>query len=570
MNAQQLLQHFERISEAPDAIPRLRRFILDLAVRGILVEQDPSDEPAEAELIEARRRLERAAQITKRLRWKRSGRIETSKIAKEVPSGWTPARVNDTGLYINGLAFKPSDWKQSGLPIIRIQNLTDPVKEFNYAQGQYPEEVIVQNGDLLVSWSATLEAFKWERGQGVLNQHIFRVIAEDKLASRDFLLLLLRNAIREMADGEHAHGLVMTHINRGPFLDHIVLIPPLAEQHRIVARVDELMSLCDQLEAAKAEREKCRDSLAAASLQGLNQPAEEEETFREHARFTFSNLPRITTRATHIKQLRQTILNLAVRGKLVEQDPGDETAEELLKRIADGKAERKANTGDARIKPEKNPVAEDLPMLLPDGWAAQSFQNLFLFIDYRGNTPPKTAEGIPLITAKNIRMGFLNREPREYISTETFKSWMTRGIPENGDLFFTTEAPLANVCLNEIKEPFALAQRAICFQPYAKIDTRYIMFALMSDIMQSLIDAHATGMTAKGIKAAKLKPLPIPLPPLAEQHRIVAKVDELMTLCDQLEAHITGTEQDSRRFLESVLAEALAPGIDLSAEAQVA
>jgi type I restriction enzyme, S subunit len=190
------------------------------------------------------------------------------------------------------------------------------------------------------------------------------------------------------------------------------------------------------------------------------------------------------------------------------------------------------------------------------------FENLFLFIDYRGNTPPKADAGVPLITAKNIRMGYLNREPREYISNSTFKTWMTRGFPEIGDLFFTTEAPLANICLNAIEEPFALAQRAICFQPYAEVDTKFLMFAVMSDVMQSLIDKHATGMTARGIKAAKLKPLPIPIPPLDEQHRIVGKVDELMAICDELEASLTAGEKARSRLLDALLHEALEPLVD--------
>ena len=122
-------------------------------------------------------------------------------------------------------------------------------------------------------------------------------------------------------------------------------LPPLAEQHRIVAKVDELMALCDQLEAAKTVREQSRDRLVAACLHRLNSPDDTRETdmpdlpaqqadaFRDHARFVFEHLPRLTARPEHIKQLRQTILNLAVRGKLVPQDLNDEPAAELFKRI---------------------------------------------------------------------------------------------------------------------------------------------------------------------------------------------------------------------------------------------
>src|SRR5262249_30183851 len=140
-------------------------------------------------------------------------------------------------------------------------------------------------------------------------------------------------------------------------LNHIVLIPPLAEQHRIVAKVDELLALCDRLEAARAECEATRDRLMAASLARLNAP--DPDTFRDDARFALDALPTLTARPDQTTQLRQTILNLAARGKLVPQDPNDEAASQLLKRIAAGKAERKRTTGDARINlatPDPNPA----------------------------------------------------------------------------------------------------------------------------------------------------------------------------------------------------------------------
>ena len=267
-----------------------------------------------------------------------------------------------------------------------------------------------------------------------------------------------------------------------------------------------------------------------------------------NAQRLLAHFDRVVDAPDAVPRLRRFVLDLAVRGKLVEQDPADEPALELLTRISSGKATLKRETGDRRIKQAIDPQKDDYPVPLPVTWQVQCFGNLFLFIDYRGKTPPKTNDGIPLITAKNVRSGVLNREPREFIDEATYSTWMTRGLPQIGDLFFTSEAPLGNVCQNDIEEPFALAQRVICLRPFGKINTRYLMFAIMSNVSQTLIREHSTGLTAKGIKSAKLKLLPIPVPPLEEQYRIATRVDELMALCNQLDQARAAREATRNRL----------------------
>ena len=172
-----------------------------------------------------------------------------------------------------------------------------------------------------------------------------------------------------------------------------------------------------------------------------------------------------------------------------------------------------------------------------DNWEEVTLEEHIKFIDYRGRTPKKTEAGLRLITAKNVRMGYLRRDPEEYVSPDTYDSWMTRGIPKNGDVLFTTEAPLGLVCQLDTSEKVVLAQRIITMQPDRDIvDPSYLAFVLRSTLLQNRIHEKGTGATAKGIKASLLKKIIIPLPPLAEQNLIVEKLNSILVETNQLES----------------------------------
>jgi type I restriction enzyme S subunit len=537
MNTDVLLAYYERIAEAPDAIARLRRFVLDLAVRGRLVPQDLAETSSLQALGEAQQRIKAAAERASRLRWHASKPVEPNNEPRDLPRGWVAARINDTGLYINGLAFKPSDWKPRGLPIIRIQNLTDPSKEFNFAEGSFPAEVIVEPGDILVSWSATLDAFKWNRGRGILNQHIFRVIRDEGLTHPDFLLMLLQHAIRTMADGDHARGLVMTHINRGPFLNYVIGIPPLAEQRRIAAKVAELMALCDQLEAARAAREATRDRLTAASLARLNTP--DPETFPADARFALDALPALTTRPDQIKQLRQTILNLAVRGKLVPQDPSTEPASGLMKRIREW--QRQAIL-QKKIRAPRKPLTaikhEECPYRCPTGWSFVRLGEIIYIQSGDGLTAANMKDGPVPVFGGNGISGYHNQSnvdrPTIVIGRVGYYCGSVHVTPPRA--WVTDNAFITHFSHNEI-----------C--------SRFLVLLLNGTNLKE--DENATAQPV--ISGSKIYPIVVGLPPLAEQHRIVAKVDELMALCDAIEASLTTATTVRTCLLEATLRETLQP-----------
>lgn len=256
-----------------------------------------------------------------------------------------------------------------------------------------------------------------------------------------------------------------------------------------------------------------------------------------------------------IKKLRELILELAVRGKLVPQDQNNEPASELL-RSNEKRKQELAKNGSMKTSANGNINVADYYLETPKNWSWIRLGNLAKFIDYRGKTPKKTESGIRLITAKNIKKGFIDLNPEEFIAEQDYQSWMTRGFPKNGDILFTTEAPLGNAAIIDLNDKFALAQRSICFQWHIPEISPFMLIQILAKPFQSQLNDQSTGMTATGIKAAKLKEIPVILPPMLEQKKVVARVKELMSLCDQLEQQSL-TSLDAHHQLVATLLETL-------------
>ncbi len=289
------------------------------------------------------------------------------------------------------------------------------------------------------------------------------------------------------------------------------------------------MALCDRLEAAQAERERRRDRLVAASRGRLSQPAEDDaKTFRDHARFHLDHLQRLATRVEHVQKLRAAIHSLAVRGLVIRQDlPTDNTAEPQL----------------------------------PIGWnLLRCAEVCSSIVDGDHNPPHRQLFGVPHLTARNVSGGRISLDGCTFISQEDFEKVKRRYMPKENDVLLTCVGTLGRTAVVPSGSVFSADRNLAALRPIPSIClSRYLKILLDSPDAQDYL-LSSSGKTAQPhIYLKAIRELEIPLPPLAEQHRIVAKVDQLMALCDQLEAQLTTAQSESRRLLEAVLHEALAP-----------
>jgi type I restriction enzyme S subunit len=446
MNAEHLLWHYEQIADAPDAIARLRRFILDLAVRGRLVPQDPNDEPA--------------AHI---IRLPNSFQADAGEFA--LPYAWRWVSVEYVGQTRLGKMLDKAKNKGNPKPYLRNSNvrwfdfdLTD-LLEMPFEDDELEEFSLKSSDVLICEGGEPGRAAVWDgRMHGLYFQKaIHRVRFKSSVNSLFFV-----NAIRASADDGRLKksftGSGIKHFT-GKGLDaYRFPLPPLGEQGRIVAKVDELMALCDRLEATRVTREAVRDRLAAASLARLNAP--DPETFQTDARFVLDALAVLTTRPDQIKQFREATLSLAVRGKLVPQDPSDEpvspfTATRPTTAILH-------SNGDGR----RSTYTEGNQDSLPTGWMVAKGELVAEFIDPQPShrTPPQYDGGIPYIGYGDIASGGqINFDGARKISPDVLVEHRRRYTLQKGDFVIGKIGTIGDPVFLEAPFNYTLSANLILF-----------------------------------------------------------------------------------------------------------
>jgi len=529
---------FDLMATAPEGVAKLRGLILALALRGRLVDQDPIDEPADQLLASSRRKWHQLMDAGTIKRERPAAPITAEEKRFLLPSGWVWCRIVDTAQYINGLAFKPSDWGTVGRPIIRIQNLSGRNADYHRTATDVDPSVVVRQGDILVSWSATLDAFIWTGEEGVLNQHIFRV-TPSPLLDRQFLFWLLKGSIQELAASDHAHGLVMSHVNRGPFLAHAVAIPPLAEQRRIVARVEDLMGLCDELEAHCRLQDEQHARLISTLFDALVASASPEELAANWQRVA-SHFDLLLDRPEAADALEQTILQLAVRGLLVERRPTENH--------------------------DCEPTSQSIAMFpVPRAWKWVEMASVLESGPSNGFSPKpsETQVGIRCLTLTATTKGYFRDGFYKFIDIGhelAAKYFLKRGdllIQRANSLEYVGIAAIYDGDDDEYTFPDLIMRMRVLPDV---ISNRYLHIWLLARDARWYFQAKATGTQGNmpKINQAVVRGIPVPLPPITEQHRIVARVEELRGICVDLRHHLQQAQATRSKLANTSVAQAMA------------
>jgi len=547
MKLETFFEKFEQFADTPNAVAKMRELILESAIRGNLVPHNASDEPASALL----KRMETSAQAGKARKQAVLPPVGDDAYL-HIPPGWEWTRLGNTGRIFNGDSVSESGKAElakikDGLPFIATKDV------------DYGRDTLAYDNGLKVTLGDP--RFKVAHANAVL------ICAEGGSAGRKIGItdrdICFGNKLyaNEVWDGIHPRYIFYVYqaptffrefatrmtgiiggISRSEFLSLPIPLPPEEEQKRIVAKVDELMALCDRLEAQQQERDTRHAALARAALARFS-----EAPTPANLDFLFNPSYTITP-----ADLRKSILTLAVQGKLAPQELNDETASVLLQRIHSGRKLGNDTVPEADI--------DDFPFNLPTGWSVAKLGSIL--DPKRGISygviklgPEPQQGGVYILRCSNVRFRRIDLNGIRKV-TEELSSEYGRTILEGGEVLINVRGTLGGCAVvPEALKGFNIAREVAVVPVHSEIDSSFLLNVVAAPYFQDKVDDSLRGIAYEGLNLGPLREFLVPIPPLAEQCRIVAKVDQLMALVDQLETQLTASRSTAEKLMAAVLAE---------------
>ncbi|MFZ1389777.1 MAG: restriction endonuclease subunit S [Thiolinea sp.] len=554
MDAKQFLAEFGYIANAPDGVQHLRELILAFAIQGKLVERRAQEECAQQQLHDMAKTTSHV--IGKPVRANKLIESDKPEINTTLPYGWASTSLGNLVRVLNGRAYKKQELLASGTPVLRVGNLFTS-NHWYYSNLELEDDKYCDDGDLLYAWSASFGPFIWSGGKAIYHYHIWKLdfFSEAFLNKKYLYTFLLEKTNEIKASG---HGIAMAHMTKAEMEKLEVPLPPLEEQSRIVAKVDELMALCDKLEAQQQRKRKLQNKLRQSVLQEVanaESPKELQDSWERLA----GNFSYLFAEAEDVKCLREMIYQLAVMGKLTEQHSD---ASSLLENINSCRKELIKNK-QYRLMPklEKEKLDEFKRINIPAGWIWTRLLDI-------GEISPRNviqkekemclADFLPMSGISDSHNGMLFSELRPWLD---IKKGYTHFA--NNDVVVAKITPCfengKSAVIRNLKSIESIGAGTTELHVFRSIHDGvlpdYVYIFLRSPYFRDEGEKSMTGTAGqKRLPTDFFATYPFPLPPTEEQKQIVIRVNELMQFCDTLEEKLRSAQKTAERLATAAIA----------------
>lgn len=569
MSVDILLEQFNQLAETSGAIPTLRQFVLDLAVRGLLVPQAASDTPA-SELLQTMEQGKNRLVHDGVIRNPRMSPARTTEPPPfDVPLTWRWCRLSDIGAVVGGgtpASGNPAYFTDGGSGIAWLTPadlgkhkgayITHGARDLTAEGLKNSSATLMPAGSVVFSSRAPIGYTAIAANPISTNQGFKSIVPFVPSCSR-YIAVFFR-AFATSIDAA-ASGTTFREVSGKTVGELWFPLPPLAEQQRIVTRVDELLALCDELEAAQVESEKRRDAFVVSSLYHLAPDPEDDEAndpaqLARNAGIVLSEVSRITTGTAWHERFRRAIVDLAVAGRITARGE-DSPVEQTLGKVLQEK--QAAAAGGLVRRPSKIVYSTPEPFTrqLPSGWTRVTLDSLCLSLtDGDHQPPPKTSDGIPFLVIGNVRNRLVDRSGCRFVSTSYYDGLDWSHRPRPRDILYTLVGSYGIPVVVRDDETFCVQRHIAIIRPAEAVVEEYLALVLEGTQAYRYATSIATGIAQKTVSLKKLREMPVPLPPIEEQRRIVEIVSDRLAQCEALANSVELIAEHRRALLSSLIA----------------